>query len=186
MPGPVFLENDDVSLRPAEEEDIPFLRENEQDPRVRASRSVHKPVDVNWATQRLGGTMGRSDDTLGLLICAEGDPVGFIYLIREKPNAQVFRFGELAYWITPSEWGNGYATSASELLLAHAFDELGLHRIEASTFSTNDASKRVLEKLGFTEEGDARQVARVEGEWIDKTRFSLLETDWRDGGRSPN
>lgn len=184
MPGPVFLENDAVSLRPAEEADIPFLRENEQNPRVRASRSVHKPVDVDWAMQRLGGTMGRNDDTLGLLICAGERPVGFIYLIREQPNAQVFRFGELAYWITPSEWGNGYATAASKLLLDHAFDELGLHRIEASTFSTNDASKRVLEKLGFTEEGQAREAARVEGKWTDKTRFSLLETDWRNADRS--
>lgn len=68
MPGPIFLENETVTLRPAEEEDISFLRENEQDPRVRASRSVHSPVDVEWARRRVGGTMGRNDETLGLLI----------------------------------------------------------------------------------------------------------------------
>lgn len=180
MPGPVFLENDAVTLRPADEEDVPFLRKNEQDPRVRASRSVHTPVDADWARRRLGGTLGRNDDTLGLLVCVDGAPVGFVYLLREQPNSQLFRLGELAYWITPSEWGNGYATSAGELLLSHAFDELGLHRVEASALASNDASRRVLEKLGFTEEGTARSESFVDGEWVDKTRYGLLEAEWRD------
>lgn len=179
MPGPVFLENDVLSLRPAAEEDLPFLRENEQDPRVRASRSVHKPVDEEWARQRIGGTMGRNDETVGLLVCTGETPVGFVYLIREQPNARVFRFGELAYWITPREWNNGYATTASSLLLDYAFDELGLHRIEASAFASNEASRRVLEKLGFTKEGTARKAVLVDGEWVDKIHFGLLESQWR-------
>jgi len=99
--------------------------------------------------------------------------------MREQPNSQVFRLGELAYWVTTTEWGNGYATSASELLLSHAFDELGLHRIEASAFASNDASRRVLEKLRFSEEGTARKEAFINGEWIDKIRYGLLEKEWR-------
>lgn len=179
MPAPAFLTNDVVSLHPPEEGDIPFLRENEHDPRVRASRSVHKPVDVEWARQRVGGTMGRNDETLALLVYSGDTPVGFIYLIREHPNATVYRFGELAYWITPDEWGNGYATSASRLLLDYTFDELGLHRIEASTFASNEASKRVLEKLGFTEEGSARKAARIQGEWVDRLQYGILESEWK-------
>lgn len=61
MPDPVFLENERVTLRPAEEDDSTFLRENEQDPRVRASRSVHLPVDSDWARERVGGTMGETE-----------------------------------------------------------------------------------------------------------------------------
>jgi len=124
--------------------------------------------------------MGRNDDTLGLLVCRDETPVGFAYLIRERPNDPVYRSGELAYWITPDEWGNGYATAASRLLLEHAFDALGLHRIEASAFSSNDASRRVLEKLGFTEEGVARRKALVDGEWTDVVRYGLLEAEWVD------
>jgi len=179
MPGSVFLEADTVTLRPADDEDIAFLRENEQNPRVRATRSIHTPVDADWARHRLGGTLGRSGNTLGLLICVDEAPVGFVYLMREQPNSQVFRLGELAYWVTTTEWGNGYATSASELLLSHAFDELGLHRIEASAFASNDASRRVLEKLRFSEEGTARKEAFINGEWIDKIRYGLLEKEWR-------
>jgi RimJ/RimL family protein N-acetyltransferase len=176
----VFLENSAVTLRPAGDEDISFLRENEQNPRVRASRSVHTPVDTDWARQRLGGTLGRSGDTLGLLICVDETPVGCVYLVREQPNSQLFRFGELAYWVTPTKWGTGYATAGSELLLSHAFNELGLHRIEASAFASNDASRRVLEKLGFSEEGTARKAAFVDGEWTDNVRYGLLEEEWRD------
>jgi len=47
MPGSVFLEADTVTLRPADDEDIAFLRENEQNPRVRATRSIHTPVDAD-------------------------------------------------------------------------------------------------------------------------------------------
>lgn len=178
MPGPVFLEGETVSLRPAEETDIGFLRENEQDPRVRASRSLHLPVDTETARERVGGTLGRNGDTVGLLVCVDETPVGFVYLLREQPTAGVYRFGELAYWITPSEWGNGYATAAGELMLVYAFDELGLHRVEATTFASNDASQRVLEKLGFAQEGRSRRKALVDGDWTDKLRFGLLRDQW--------
>lgn len=178
MPGPAFLEGGTVALRPAEEEDIQFLRENASNPEIRASRSHHTPVDGDWARERLGGTLGRSGDTLGLLVCVEKRPVGFVYLLREEPNAQVFKLGELAYWIAPDEWGNGYATAAGGLLVGHGFDELGLHRIKASVFDSNDASKRVLEKLGFTREGVARKEAFVDGSWTDKIQYGLLSDEW--------
>lgn len=178
MPGPIFLENESVTLRPAETTDTSFLRTNEQDPRVRASRGVTAPVDEEWAKRRLGGTMGRNGDTLGLLVCADESPVGFAYLIRERPNAQAFRFAELAYWVTPSEWDNGYATAAGRLLLDHAFSDLGLHRVTASAYVSNHASRHVLEKLGFTREGMRRKAAFVDGEWIDTAQYGLLAEEW--------
>ncbi|SEW28993.1 GNAT family N-acetyltransferase [Halobacterium jilantaiense] len=181
MPGPVFLDGDTVSLRPATDADVSFLRENEQDPQIRASRSVQTPVSEEQARRRIGGTMGRSDDTLGLLVCRDTTPVGFVYLLREQPNADVYRAAELAYWVTPGEWGNGYATAASELAVEYAFAELGLHRVDASAFESNTASKRVLEKLGFTREGTARRAAYVDGEWIDVAEFGLLESEWATG-----
>jgi RimJ/RimL family protein N-acetyltransferase len=182
MPGPAFLRGDRVTLAPAEEEDVPFLRENHHDPRVRASRSVHSPAGTDWARQRLGGTMGRNGESLGLLVCVDERPVGFCYLLREQPNAGVFRFAELAYWLAPDEWSNGYATAAGRLLADHAFDELGLHRLTASTFVTNDASRRVLDRLGFTEEGVDRSAAFVDGEWVDEVRYGLLAEEWRTEG----
>ena len=179
MPGPVFLDGDGVTLRTATEADVPFLRENHDDPRVRATRSVHEPADDDWARRRLGGTMGRDGDSLALLVCDGDDPVGLVYLVREDPNAHTRRLGELAYWIAPDEWGNGYATAAADRLVAHAYDDLGLHRVTASAFADNAASRRVLESVGFEEEGVARKAAFVDGDWLDVVRYGLLVEEWR-------
>lgn len=179
MPGPVFLQNERVSLRSPEKSDVPFLREYAQHPQIRETRSTHAPTDAEWAQRRVGGSMGRDGSSLGLLICVEDEPVGFVYLIREQPNADLFRLGELAYWVVPSEQGNGYATAAGRLVAAHAFDELGLHRLEASVVDANDGSKRVLEKLGFEQEGVARRRWFTDGEWKDEIQYGLLAEEYR-------
>lgn len=134
-------------------------------------------VDVR---RRLGGTLGRNDDTLGLLVRADGESVGFVYLLREQPNDDVFRRAELAYWIAAEAQGNGYATEAARLLVAHGFDRLGLHKVTAKAFAFNDASRRVLETLGFAEEGRFREEAYLEGAWHDTIRYGLIETAWSD------
>ena len=178
MPGPVFLAGDRVTLHAAAEEDVEFIREHTDDPRMRAGRSVVTPMSPDDARHYLGGTMGRDDDTLGLLVRAAGEPVGYVMLIREKPNDATFRRGELAYWVARGAQGNGYATAASRLLIDHAFDALGLHKVTAKAFETNEPSRRVLEKLEFTEEGRFRAEAYVEGEWVDYVRYGLLADEW--------
>lgn len=180
MPGPVFLDGDRVTLRVPHETDVEFLLENENDPAVRATRSATAPTGPDDVRRRLGGTLGRNDDTLALLACADERRVGFVYLIREKPNDDTYRRAELAYWVTPDEQGAGYATDAAETVLAHGFDRLGLHKVTAKAFSSNDASRRVLEKLGFAREGVFREEAFVGGTFLDVIRYGLLADDWRE------
>jgi len=180
MPGPTFLDGDRVTLRVPREADVDFLLENENDPSVRKTRSSYLPTGPDDARRRLGGTLGRNDDTLALLVCADGDRVGLVYLIREKPNDQTYRRAELAYWIAPDEQGNGYATEAARTVLDHGFDRLGLHKVVAKTFDSNEASTRVLAKLGFAQEGVFRDEAFVGGEFRDVIRYGLLESEWRN------
>jgi RimJ/RimL family protein N-acetyltransferase len=182
MSGPTFLRGDGVTLCPADQSDLDFLCEHENDPRVRASRSVVTPTSADHVTARLGGTMGQNEDTVGLVVRAAEEPVGFVYLVREESNAVGFRFAELAYWIAHDHWDNGYATAAAETMVEYGFDELGLHRVKASTFADNEASQRVLEKIGFEREGVAREEAYVDGTWRDRVRYGLLEDEWRDAG----
>ena len=112
--------------------------------------------------------------------CADERRIGFVYLIREKPNDDTYRRAELAYWVTPDEQGNGYATAAAETALAHGFDRLGLHKVTAKAFASNDASQRVLEKLGFAREGVFRAEAFVGGEFVDVIRYGLLADERRE------
>ena len=61
--------------------------------------------------------------------------------------------GEIGYVINPDFKGRGYATEAARAVLEFGFSTLELHRIEAKFMQGNDASLRVMEKLGMTFEG---------------------------------
>ncbi|HSM68108.1 MAG TPA: GNAT family protein, partial [Xanthomonadales bacterium] len=60
----------------------------------------------------------------------------------------------------------------------HAFNGMGLHRLEADTDPANTGSLRLLERLGFQREGLFRQRWRVYGQWQDSVMLGLLKPDW--------
>ncbi|UPW02089.1 GNAT family N-acetyltransferase [Halorussus gelatinilyticus] len=128
MSGPRFLDGDRVTLHVPTEDDVAFLLENENDPAVRRTRSASSPTGPEEVRRCLGGTLGRSDDTLALVTRVGGDRVGLVYLIREKPNDDVYGRAELAYWVAPGAQGNGYATDAARTVVEHGFDRLGFTR----------------------------------------------------------
>lgn len=89
------------------------------------------------------------------------------------------RSAGIGYWIRRSRFGQGLATEASDAVLAHAFDALMLHRVEALVALANKPSQQVVEKLGFTREGVAREAEFVDGRFLDHYQYSLLEGDRR-------
>ncbi len=78
-----------------------------------------------------------------------------------------------------ANWGQGYGTEAAGLALAFAFDELNLHRVQATVFSTNERSIALFEKLGFRREGVFREFLHRDGERYDMVLYGLLEHEWR-------
>lgn len=85
----------------------------------------------------------------------------------------------LGYWIGQSYARQGYMTDALAALISFVFDEIGLHRIEAACVPNNEASKTLLEKVGFTQEGYARQYLCINGAWQDHLLFAKLASDPR-------
>jgi ribosomal-protein-alanine N-acetyltransferase len=83
----------------------------------------------------------------------------------------------VGYWVAHDRQGQGLATRAVGEVVRHAFDELGLHRVEAGTLLDNVASQRVLEKNGFTRIGIARKHLLIAGEWRDHILFERLADD---------
>jgi ribosomal-protein-alanine N-acetyltransferase len=69
--------------------------------------------------------------------------------------------------------GKGYMTEAVRLVVAYAFDSLLLHRVHAAFLPHNMASRRVLEKNGFKEEGYAENYLQIDGKWADHVLFGL-------------
>jgi [ribosomal protein S5]-alanine N-acetyltransferase len=85
------------------------------------------------------------------------------------------RIGELSYWTHPTHRRQGVASRALRLLCTFAFSELGVERLEAYIEPDNVASRRVVESLGFSEEGVARaRELTVYGERRDMVVYSLL------------
>ena len=78
-----------------------------------------------------------------------------------------------------SAWGHGYAQEAGRAVISHAFDVLGLNRIEAEIDPRNEASARVLERLGLRREGLLRERWIVAGEVSDSALYGLLARDRR-------
>ena len=90
--------------------------------------------------------------------------------------------GSVLYHITIGEhdaWGNGYGTEATELMVEHAFAALGLHRVSLSVFAFNERAVRAYARVGFVDEGRAREAIWRDGRWWDEIHMSVLEPEWR-------
>jgi RimJ/RimL family protein N-acetyltransferase len=74
--------------------------------------------------------------------------------------------------------GYGYATEAVRCLLAHLFRECGVRRVSAECDSRNVRSARLLQRLGFKQEGHLRANTWIKGEWTDDLLFGLLAQDF--------
>ena len=71
----------------------------------------------------------------------------------------------------------GHMAEAVNLVLDYAFENLRLHRVEAACLIHNEPSRRLLLKLGFHEEGLARQYLCINGQWQDHRIFGILGSD---------
>ena len=67
-------------------------------------------------------------------------------------------------------------------LLPFAFERLGLHRIEAACLPHNRASRALLAKLGFREEGHAQRYLKINGSWQDHVLHALLAEECKRAG----
>ena len=89
----------------------------------------------------------------------------------------VAQSASLGYWIGECYARQGYMTEALAVALNFAFVRLGLHRVEAACLPGNYASRALLLKSGFTEEGYAREYLRIDGRWQDHQLFAILRSN---------
>src|SRR5690606_21454494 len=84
---------------------------------------------------------------------------------------------EIGYALRASHWGRGYAQEALRMVLGHAFDTLGLRRIEADIDPRNAESCKLVERMGFVREGLLRDRWCVACEISDSAIYGLLASD---------
>ncbi|HLY26452.1 MAG TPA: GNAT family N-acetyltransferase [Aggregatilineales bacterium] len=108
---------------------------------------------------------------------ASGKLIGtcvFWHLVPEHDRAEV------GYSLSPDYWGQGLATEVVSAELSYGFMQMGLHSVEAQIDPNNQASRRVLEKLGFAQEGYFHEnyYDPIKEQYSDTPVFSLLKGEW--------
>ncbi|MBT3345502.1 MAG: GNAT family N-acetyltransferase [Gemmatimonadetes bacterium] len=88
------------------------------------------------------------------------------------------RDGFVGYCFHSNVWGQGYATEAAGALVDAGFSQLDLHRIWSTCDDENLASARVMEKLGWQQEGLLRQDVNLRGQWRDSRLLAILRPEW--------
>ena len=83
----------------------------------------------------------------------------------------------LGYWVGARFARQGYMTAAVKALIPFIFKTLGLHRIEAACLTDNEASKNLLARTGFQQEGLARRYLLINGKWADHLLFAQLQEE---------
>ena len=94
---------------------------------------------------------------------------------RRDPDS---RRAEVGYALARSAWGRGYVSEALAPLVAYAFDEMDLNRLDAVIDPRNTASAKVVSRLGFMHEGTLRERYIVRGEKTDSAIYGLLRREW--------
>lgn len=93
--------------------------------------------------------------------------------------------GTLGYWIGKPYARQGIMTEALRRVLSFAFEDLGLHRVTAACLPANVASRRLLEKCGFRQEGYATKYLKINGVWSDHALFAMLREEAVSAARKP-
>ena len=89
----------------------------------------------------------------------------------------VAQMGSLGYWIGQPHARRGYTLAGVKAVCRFAFQQLGLHRVEAACLPQNAPSAALLLKAGFEEEGFARAYLKIDGDWRDHRLFGLLSPE---------
>ena len=200
VPGPVYISGERVELRVTEREDVELIQRARSDPAIRTALTHTAPQtcdqveefyeeyiavdngDAGFVVCEAGSDSassnddGAADDETGEGDVSEvepGDPIGEVSLFRTERDR-----GEVGYWLVPEARGEGYATEAVSLLLDHAFETSGRHRVYASVVDFNESSRALVERLGFAEEGRLRDHVFLEGEYRDVVYYGLLREEW--------
>jgi len=184
MPGARVAEGERVTLRTAEEEDVPFLQRAYANPELR--------YQLGWDVRSRGEVEDDLDDRLGhdelFVICLDGETAG----PGDPDEDDVRRIGcivagtserarsGIGFWLIPSVHGEGYGTEAASLALDYLFRVYPHPAVHATVLPHNDASRGLLESLGFSQDGRLRKEAFWDGAYHDSIHYSLLREEWGD------
>jgi ribosomal-protein-alanine N-acetyltransferase len=167
-------------LRPLRDDDASALFAIYSDPRIMRFWSSPPWTDIASAqekiTRNLSGMTTGSSVGFGIFSLADDQLLGTCDLFHLD---QQCRRGEVGYGLAFEAWGQGYMQESMLALLDYGFKELQLNRIEADIDPGNEASAKLLTRMGFQLEGLLRERWIVGGEKSDSAMYGLLLSEWQ-------
>jgi [ribosomal protein S5]-alanine N-acetyltransferase len=162
------------TLRPFRKSDLPSIVKHINDKLIaaRTDAPIPYPYTMKDAEQwyrkvrnraRRKGSLARE-----FAIVIDGEAAGCIAIFPRGHTAGI------GYWLGRAHWNKGIMTEAVKEIVKCGFSELGLRRIQASTFPQSKASMRVLEKAGFKFEGVLRKNIKKGDKYIDEYLFARV------------
>jgi len=153
-----------------------------------ASRTFLEPWEPSWGEDALERAVFR--DRVARILQEWRLDLGYGFHVFRKSDDRliggvnlnnvrrgVAQAANLGYWMGEVYANQGYMTDAVRALLPHAFQGLGLHRIDAACIPENKPSRHLLTKFGFREIGQAKGYLKINGEWRDHLLTSALLED---------
>ena len=145
-----------------------------------AERAERPETWINRPIQQLYCELYKTGVAHSVECWEDGRLVGGISLNNVRRG--IAQMGSVGYWSSVTARRQGNTLAAVRVLAEFAFGPLGLHRLEAACVPTNEASKNLLLKAGFRQEGLAAAYLKINGEWRDHLTFGLLASEFRASG----
>lgn len=163
--------------------DAPTLAAYRSNPDVARYQSWDAPYPIERAIGFVAWLDEHHPDDPGewyqLAIAGRDAPERLIGDCGFRPRADEPLIVDVGFTLDPSVQGRGYATEAVGEVLRYLFEDRAKHKVCADCDTRNDASWRLLERLGFTREGTLRGSYREGDEWSDEYLYGLLARDWK-------
>lgn len=176
------FETERLIIRPWEEGDAEELYRHAKDPDVGpiAGWPPHTSVENSREIIR---EVFSAPETYAVVLKETGKPVGSVGLLFGENGTEPLAEGEaeLGYWIGKQYWGNGLIPEASNEIIRHAFEDLGLRRLWCVCDDSNAKSKRVMEKCGFGFDHITKGLTcELTGKIADEYFTTLSNEQWRE------
>ncbi|MFW5839747.1 MAG: GNAT family N-acetyltransferase [Planctomycetota bacterium] len=177
---PPTLQTARLTLRPFRIEDADTVRQLAGDQRVyQTTLNIPHPypegAGETWIATHLSQWLEKRQLHLAIVLQSSGQLIGAIGLMTQPDHDRA----ELGYWVGPEHWSHGYCTEAARAVVEYGFATMGLHRIYAHYMEGNDASGKVMEKIGLQYEGRLVDHVVKDDGYRTIICYGLLEELWR-------
>jgi RimJ/RimL family protein N-acetyltransferase len=176
------IETERLRLRPFTRGDVDAVhsyRSREDVTRFLLDEPMSREACAEAVQARVGQTGWAEEGDKIVLAVERKDDAAMIGEVLLMLRSVASRQAEIGYIFNPDHFGRGYATEASRALVVLGFDTAGVHRVYARCHALNDASRKVMERLGMRQEAHFREHNLVKGAWDDELIYAILEDEWR-------